>query len=119
MFQNYRLRNLVAATIAFCLVAAAVPSFAAPAGKTVNINNASLEQLQLLPRIGPSVAARIVEHREKNGQFKAVEDLMLVRGIGEATFTGLKAYIATSGATTLDEKIQLPRQPKADAAGKS
>lgn len=118
MFHNVRLRQFVLATVALCLVATAVPAFAAAAGKTVNINNASLEQLQLLPRIGPSVAARIVEHREKNGPFKAAEDLMLVRGIGESTYEGLKAYISTSGATTLDEKVQLPRKPKA-AAGKS
>ncbi|MGE0640777.1 MAG: ComEA family DNA-binding protein [Thermoanaerobaculia bacterium] len=116
MLHPNRLRQLVLAAVALCLVATAVPAVAAPAGKTVNINNASVEQLQLLPRIGPSVAARIVEHREKNGPFKAVEDLMLVRGIGESTYEGLKAYIATSGATTLDEKVQLPRKPKAGTA---
>lgn len=116
MFQNVRTRNLVLAAVAFCLFASVLPAFAAPAGKTVNINSASLEQLQLLPRIGPAVAARIVEHREKNGQFKTAEDLMLVRGVGESTFEGLKPYIATSGATTLDEKVRSPRKAKGAAS---
>ena len=79
--------RLVAAAVALCLFAAALPVLAA--GSAVNVNTATVEQLQLLPRIGPAVAARIVEHREKNGAFKTAEDLMLVRGIGESTFAHL------------------------------
>ena len=65
----------------------------------------------LLPRIGPSVAQRIVEFRENNGRFKTVEELMLVRGVGEKTFALLKPHIAVSGDTTLTEKVQVPRDP--------
>lgn len=119
MFRNIRTRNLVLAAVAFCLFATVVPAVAAPGGKTVNINSASVEQLQLLPRIGPAVAARIVEHREKNGQFKSAEDLMLVRGVGESTFAGLKAYIAIAGATTLDEKVKLPKKAQGATAERS
>src|SRR4029078_9880979 len=65
------------------VLVAALPlraSAAAPAGAAegkVNITSASVEQLQLLPRIGPSVAQRIVEHRKANGQVKNAEKLML------------------------------------------
>jgi competence protein ComEA len=104
--------RLIAAA-ALLLAIASVPAFAADAGK-VNINSASVDELQLLPRIGPSVAARIVEHREKNGQFKTAEDLMLVRGIGEATFELLKPYVSVTGGTTLTEKVPSPRKAKAD-----
>lgn len=114
MFQNIRNLRLVAAALAFCLFVTALPAFAASG--TVNVNNATVEQLQLLPRIGPAVAARIVEHREKNGAFKAAEDLMLVRGIGESTFEQLKPYVALSGATTLTEKVKLPKQAKGEAS---
>ena len=115
--QNLRRLRIVAAALALCLFVTALPAFAAGAeGKTVNVNTASVEELQLLPRIGPAVAARIVEHREKNGQFKSAEDLMLVRGIGESTFAGLKSYVSLSGATTLTEKVRLPKQSK-NAAG--
>jgi competence protein ComEA len=108
--KNLLSRRFAAAFVALCLFVTALPAFAATG--QVNVNAASVEQLQLLPRIGPSVAARIVEHREKNGAFKTAEDLMLVRGIGEATFDLLKPYVALSGATTLTEKVSVPKKEK-------
>jgi len=50
-----------------------------------------------------------VEFREQNGQFKAAEDLMLVRGVGEKTFELIKPYVAISGETTLVEKVRVPK----------
>ena len=81
---------------------------AAAEGK-VNINEASAEELALLPRVGPAVAQRIVDFREENGAFKSMEDLMLVRGIGEKTFERLAPYVALSGETTLTEKVRSSR----------
>lgn len=78
----------------------------------VNLNTASVEQLQLLPRVGPSIAMRIVEFREKNGEFKKVEDILLVKGIGSKSFEALKPYLAVTGATTLQEDIKVPRKGK-------
>lgn len=72
----------------------------------VNINQASVEELALLPRIGPSVAQRIVEFREENGPFQQLEDLLLVRGVGEKTFERLRPWIALEGQTTLREKVR-------------
>ena len=63
-------------------------------GFPVNINTASSEQLQQLPRIGPAMAARIIEYRTQNGNFKSKEELMKVRGIGEKTFRNLKDMIS-------------------------
>jgi comEA protein len=63
-------------------------------GFPVNINTASNEQLQQLPRIGPAMAARIIEYRTQNGNFKSKEELMKVRGIGEKTFRNLKDKIS-------------------------
>ena len=97
------------------LALAALPALGAD-GK-VNINTATAAQLQLLPRIGPSVAERIVEHRKANGQFKSAEDLMLVRGIGAKLFELLKPYVAVSGETTLRDKVRVPRsKPAANGA---
>lgn len=72
----------------------------------VNVNNANATQLALLPRVGPSVAQRIVDYRKQNGPFKKTEDLMLVQGIGEKTFQLLKPYVAVAGETTLKEKVK-------------
>ena len=105
-------RTIAAAAALLCLLAAATPVLAAE-GKTVNVNTATAAEFQLLPRIGPAVAARLVEQREKNGPWKTLDDLMLVRGIGEATYEQLKPYVSLSGPTTLAEKVKLPRAPKA------
>lgn len=102
-------RRLVAVALAL-LVLAPVAAGAAEAAKgVVNVNTASTEQLQMLPRIGPSVATRIVEHREQNGKFATAADLMLVRGIGERTFELLEPYVTLSGETTLKEKVRVPK----------
>jgi competence protein ComEA len=82
---------------------------AASAEGVVNINTADAEELMLLPRVGPAIAERIIEFREKNGKFKSVEDLMLVRGVGEKTFEMLEPYLAVSGETTLVEKVKPPK----------
>lgn len=59
----------------------------------VNINSATLDDLQKLPRIGPKVAQRILEFRKQNGPFKRIEELMKVKGIGEKLFTQLKDQV--------------------------
>jgi len=69
----------------------------ATADSPVNLNSASVAQLQTLPGIGASTAQRIVEFRQKNGSFKKIEELMNVKGIGEKSFLKLKPLI-TIGA---------------------
>lgn len=63
---------------------------------TVNLNTATLEQLETLPGIGRRTAERILEHRQKNGGFKKIEELMNVRGIGEKSFLKLKPMISVA-----------------------
>jgi competence protein ComEA len=69
----------------------------ATAANPVNLNSASAAQLQTLPGVGASAAQRIVEYRQKNGNFKKIEELMNVKGIGEKSFLKLKPLI-TVGA---------------------
>ena len=72
----------------------------------VNVNTASAEQLTLLPRVGPALAGKILDFRKENGQFKKVEDLLLVTGIGDKLFSLLEPFVRTSGETTLKEKVK-------------
>jgi competence protein ComEA len=106
--QKTTLRRAI--TVLLLTVALApLAAHAAPAG-VVNVNTATVQQLELLPRIGPSVAQKIVDQRKANGnRFASLEDLMLVQGIGERTFAELKPYLALSGDTTLREKVKTPR----------
>jgi competence protein ComEA len=59
----------------------------------VNINSASLEELDTLPQIGPVTAQSIIDYRQANGKFKAIEDLLQVDGIGPVTFDKVKDLI--------------------------
>lgn len=59
----------------------------------ININQADVNELDKLPGIGPAMAAKIVEYREANGGFTAIEDLKKVKGIGEAKFNKIKDKI--------------------------
>jgi competence protein ComEA len=61
--------------------------------KKININTAPAAELQKLPRIGPQIAQRIVDFRNKNGNFKSIEEIMKVRGIGEKVFKQIKDMI--------------------------
>lgn len=63
------------------------------ANQAVNINTAKIEDLIVLKGIGPSLAARIIKYREANGDFKSIDDLLSVRGIGAGKFAKFKAQV--------------------------
>jgi competence protein ComEA len=64
----------------------------------VNINTASEGELTALSGIGPSKAKAIVEYRKANGNFKTVEDIQKVKGIGPATYESLKSQLTVAGS---------------------
>ena len=59
----------------------------------ININTATLEQLQKIPGIGESKAEKIISYRNENGLFKSIEDIMNVSGIGNSIYEKIKDYI--------------------------
>lgn len=72
---------------------AAVPTPApasASATEQVDLNAATSEELQELPRVGPATAEKIIEYREQNGRFSTVDQLLEVPGIGERTLEGMR-----------------------------
>ncbi len=66
---------------------------ASAAQQLLDINAATVEQLQQLPGIGEKIAKRIVKYREKNGPFTKAEDLLNVEGIGEKKLEKIKPLI--------------------------
>lgn len=65
---------------------------AGPTGK-VNINTATIKELEGVTGIGPVTATRIVEHRSQNGRYNRLEDLLKVKGIGAATLEKLRPHL--------------------------
>ena len=59
----------------------------------VNINTADADELDALPGIGPVLAQAILDYRAEHGDFTAAEELLLVKGIGEAKLEGFRAQI--------------------------
>jgi competence protein ComEA len=95
-------------------LATVVPALAAEG--VVNVNTAGLDELALLPQVGASIAQRIIDFREENGNFKSPEDLLLVRGIGDKTFERLAPHVVVSGDTTLREKVRSSRNADTEEA---
>ena len=63
----------------------------------ININNASVEELTMLPGIGKTYAERIVSYRNKYGPFISIDDLTKVDGIGKKRVESIKEYITVGG----------------------
>jgi len=99
MVRRFVKWSTAAAAIAMVLaMGAAHRSFSAEEtpserAEAVDINTASVEQLEEIPGLGPALAQRIVEFREKNGPFGSVDELLKVRGIGEKSLEKIRAYL--------------------------
>ena len=97
MTKNNKLLTLLVilamAAVSTVSLAAAEKQAAPGPDKLVNINSADAGQLIALPQIGPKMAQRILDYRKNNGNFKRVQDLMKVKGIGEKIFAKLQPLI--------------------------
>ena len=87
-----------------CLSVQVLAQAAAPGSKpqaakpstTVNLNTATIAELEALPGIGAKVATRIVKYRTKKGPFRKIEELMNVQGVGEKSFLKLRPQLTVA-----------------------
>ncbi len=95
--KNYLVKGMVLSLVLAVALTAFVPLESYSASQTttkkININTASLTELQELPRIGEKVAQRIIDFRKENGKFKSTTDLLKVKGIGEKIYASIKDRI--------------------------
>lgn len=82
----------------------AVFAFSGLASAAVDINTATVEQLDGIKGVGPTKAKAIVEYRTKNGPFKSVDDLEKVKGFGKKSVDALRTEISVGEAPKVDAK---------------
>lgn len=81
------------------LVIASLMAFSmTPAWATVDINTATVAELEAVNGIGPKKAQAIVDYRKKNGAFKSVDDLENVKGLGKASIDKMRADLTVTKA---------------------
>lgn len=96
-------RRLVRLTFALLALAFALPATAAPtpadggAGGVINVNTASVEELQQIPGVGEVRARAIVDARKRRGGFRSVDELAEVKGIGEASLERMRPHVTVTG----------------------
>lgn len=85
---------------------------------TVDLNSATVVELEAVKGIGPAKAKAIVDYREKSGPFKSIEDLKSVKGFGDKTIKKLEPELtvggapATPAATPKEAPVATPDAPK-------
>lgn len=89
---------IVCFSLSACVRSHTKPVFPANGGKlyvetAVNINRASLDELEKLPFVGEGFARKIIEHREKYGNFRRAEHLLLIEGISDRKFRQIREKI--------------------------
>ena len=70
----------------------------APPAQPINLNTATIAQLETLPGIGPNTAKAIVDFRNHSGPFQRVEDLLAIKGISKSKLEKLRPYVTVAPA---------------------
>jgi competence protein ComEA len=84
--------SLVLAAALWAPMALAAPEAAA----RLDLNRATIQELETLPQVGPALAQRIIDFRTKHGPFKSVDDLLKVQGIGEKVLAKLRDRVSVA-----------------------
>ena len=94
-------------------------ALAGTAAAVVNINTATKEELTTIKGIGDKRAQEIIDYRKKNGDFKSVDELEKVPGIGPGTMKQIRSQVTVSGKTATDKAADKGTQTKASDVKKS
>jgi competence protein ComEA len=101
--------------LALC-AASAAPAKKKPPAHPINLNTASASELEQVPGIGPSTAAKILQMRKSYGAFKSVNDLLAVKGIGEKRLEKMRKYLTVNKPPSAPGKKSMQQAPAVAAA---
>jgi len=90
------LRRVLAAAVALLLLGSVTLAQKQLPARPIDLNAATIKELEELPGIGPVTAQRIIDARQKSGRFRRVEDLLAIRGISTKRLEALRPYITVS-----------------------
>lgn len=88
-----RVSPAVAIALILFICGTALAQKKSPPAKPLDLNSAGVEQLELVPGIGPKTAAAIVDFRRKSGPFRRVEDLLAIKGISNRKLEEMRPYV--------------------------
>jgi len=95
-----RTRNLaveiLSAGLVFILLCGILEAQKQPPAKPIDLNAATIKELEELPGVGPVTAQRILDARQKSGRFRRIEDLLAIRGISTKRLEALRPYVTIS-----------------------
>ena len=95
-----RTRNLaveiLSAGLLFILLCGILEAQKQPPAKPIDLNAATIKELEELPGVGPVTAQRILDARQKSGRFRRIEDLLAIRGISSKRLEALRPYVTVS-----------------------
>jgi comEA protein len=91
--QNDQLRQELAQGATKQIVSSSAQTAVQNQGDKININTASVEDLDKIPDVGPARAKLIIDYRSQNGGFKTIEEMKNIKGIGDKTFEKMKDSI--------------------------
>jgi len=90
---RFCLPSVLLAALLLCVTAALVHGQSKAPEKRLNLNTATVKELDKLPEVGPKLAKAIVEFREKSGPFRRVEDLLAVPGISKRRLEKTRPHV--------------------------
>jgi competence ComEA-like helix-hairpin-helix protein len=90
-----------------------VPAFCkkTPPSQPIDLNAATVKELEELPGVGPTTAKAIVEFRTKSGRFRRVNDLLVIRGISEAKLAKMRPYVTVGPVAAPATPKKPPAKP--------
>ena len=88
--------EILSAGLVFILLCGILEAQKQPPTKPIDLNAATIKELQELPGVGPVTAQRILDARQKSGRFRRIEDLLAIRGISTKRLEALRPYVTVS-----------------------
>jgi competence ComEA-like helix-hairpin-helix protein len=105
-------RGAAVALMLFSAIASGVAAKKTPPSRPIDLNTATLKELEQLPGVGPTTAKAIIEFRTRSGRFRRVNDLLVIRGISETKLQKMRPYVTVGFPPPAAKKAASPGAPK-------